>query len=108
MSASVEGLAWADAVVVTVAVRLSTDVAGNDTVDVPATGEGARNLPRDGVLALLDSLHSSKDISAVDECLKLDFSGIGGAVHETSSIEALVFRGTKYSPSSVYSTNFAV
>ena len=98
ISASVEGLAWAGAVVLIVAVHLRTDVAGIDTVDVAVSGDGCRNLPRDGVLALLDSLHSSKDISAVDESLILDFSGIGGVVEEVSSIEALVFPVPKWSP----------
>jgi len=107
ISASVEGRAWTDVVLLNVAVGSGRDAVGNDTVDVPATGVGSRIRPRDSVPALLDSFHSSKDTSPVDEILKLDFSGIGGAVEDKSSIDAFVFHSI-LSPSvlSVYSANF--
>jgi hypothetical protein len=107
ISASVEGRAWTDVVLLIVAAGLDRDAVGNDTVDIPAAGNGCRSPPRNGVPTLLDSFHSSKDISIAVEILKLDFSGIGGAVEDMSCIDALFFHGiTLPSVLSVSPANF--
>jgi len=108
ISASVEGRDWTDVVLLIVASGMCRDVVGNDTVDVPAADVACRSRHRDCVPALLDSFHSSKDMSIADEILKLDFSGIGGAVDDMSSIDALFFLGIVSSVLAVYSAKIEV